>query len=130
MSRQVAPANRTVCLDYLFAFQLVALYQALRLGDWAVLCTGIGSILLKLSVRRSILMFRHKLSLKIVVSTGLLLTRPATVTTSSLNILLTNDFQTDKIQDVLANTNAGETFTGIHTNQQPYPNWTTGTATT
>lgn len=61
MSRQVAPANRTVCLDYLFAFQPVALYQALRLGDWAVLCTGIGSILLKLSVRRSILMFRHKL---------------------------------------------------------------------
>ncbi|TIA46540.1 hypothetical protein D6C79_05139 [Aureobasidium pullulans] len=115
MSRQVAPANRTVCLDYLFAFQPVALYQALRLGDWAVLCTGIGSILLKLSI---------------VVSTGLLLTRPATVTTSSLNILLTNDFQTDKIQDILANTNAGETFTGIHTNRQPYPNWTTGTATT
>ncbi|THZ93943.1 hypothetical protein D6C82_08579 [Aureobasidium pullulans] len=115
MSRQVAPANRTVCLDYLFAFQPVALYQALRLGDWAVLCTGIGSILLKLSI---------------VVSTGLLLTRPATVTTSSLNILLTNDFQTDKIQDILANTNAGETITGIHTNQQPYPNWTTETATT
>ncbi|THX79479.1 hypothetical protein D6D05_04936 [Aureobasidium pullulans] len=70
MSRQVTPANRTVCLDYLFAFQPAVLY------------TGIGSILLKLSVRRSILMFRHKLSLKIVVSTSLLLTRPATVTTS------------------------------------------------
>jgi hypothetical protein len=64
MKGQPLPADRTVCLDYLSAFQPMTLFKAAKYGDWAVLCTGVGSLLLKISVRRCTLASAHKLTLE------------------------------------------------------------------
>jgi hypothetical protein len=62
MKRRALPADRTVCLDYISAFQPIALFKAATYRDWAVLCTEVGSLLLKISVRRCILTSGHPLT--------------------------------------------------------------------